>query len=178
MRSTAIGRDGHGRPRGLQVALGAVLLLCALPGIASAAPPLERIVIRTHQVEYTQVVTDDVCGDVAGGQGLRSGTFSLVETNSTKIWIYEDMFHLVDVENGTYSYDFDDPTIPDVSGYRNTSPTQFILTKSGNENLVENQVEFLPGVPGGIRIHFRLNVHWRDGVPYVEREYFNVTGCP
>ena len=134
--------------------------------------------VRDHRYAYTEVVTDDACGDVAGGQGLRSGTFSLVENGHRTLWVYEDSFLFVDVENGTYDYDFDDPSIPDVSGVRYTSPTRYLLTKSGNENYTENQVEFVPGAPGGIRIWICVNVHWRDGLPYIEREVFNVTGCP
>ena len=178
MNPTAIALRTPTHRRVLLEAALAVLAAGALPLHAAAAPPLERIVVRNHQLEYTEVVTDDVCGDVSGGLGLRSGTFHLVETGHFMLWFFEDSFLLSDVENGTYSYDFDDPSIPDVSGYRNTSPTTYVLTKSGNENYIENQVEFLPGVPGGIRIQFRISVHWRDGVPSVEREYFNVTGCP
>jgi hypothetical protein len=178
MGAATSNKGGNRRPRGILIALGVVLLLGALPGIASAAPAVEKYVFRDHRLEYVEVVTDDACGEIAGGQGLRAGTFYLVENGHTTLWVYEDSFLFIDVENGTYTYDFDDPSIPDVSGIRYTSPTRYVLTKSGNENYTENQVEFLPGFPGGLRIEIRINVHWRDGLPFIEREVFNVTGCP
>lgn len=160
--------------------LGAIAILAtlALPASVAAAPPLERIIERDHRTEIIQVVTDDVCGDLSGGQGLRSGTFRLVETGHRHITVYEDRFHVVDVENGTYSYDFDDPSIPDVSGYRYTSPFALVVNKNGNEIVMENQIEHLPGSPNGIRISFRYHLTWRDGQPVVERVFFKVTGCP
>ena len=168
-------------PMRRRVLLGAVVALLAagaFPLQVAAAPALEKLVVRDHRYAYTEVVTDDACGDIAGGQGLRAGTFSLVENGHRTLWVYENSFLFVDVENGTYSYDFDDPSIPDVSGIRYTSPTRYILTKSGNENYTENQVEFVPGAPGGIRIEICVNIHWHDGLPFIEREVFNVTGCP
>lgn len=169
------------RPRVLRVALialGGTLLAAGVPGVAAAAPAIEKYVFRDHRYEYVEVVTDDACGDIAGGQGLRAGTFSLVENGHRTLWVYEDHFLFIDVENGVYSYDFDDPSIPDISGVRYTSPTRYVLTRSGNEMYTENQVEFLPGSPDGIRIRIRVNFQWRDGLPFIEREVFEVTGCP
>jgi len=165
------------RMQTISITLAAVLLL-GISGSAAARGPIERIVERDHQTVKVQVVTDDVCGDLAGGQGLRSGTFTLVETGHRTITIYEDRFHVVDVENGTYSYDFDDPSIPDVSGYRYASPFIVFATKNDDVIVMENQHEFLPGQPDGIRIWFRYHLTWKDDAPFVEREFFKVTGCP
>ena len=153
-------------------------LAFVLPGAVLAEQAIERIVEREHRTEIVEVVSDDVCGDVAGSQGLRSGVFRNIETGHRTITVYEDRFHLVDVENGTYSYDFDDPTIPDVSGYHYASPFQFVLTKGENVIVMENQHEFLPGAPNGIRLWFRYHATWQGGTPIVEREFFKVTGCP
>ena len=153
-------------------------LVFVLPAQVLAAPPIERIMDRHHRTEIVQVVTDDVCGDVAGSQGLRSGTFSLVETGHWFITLTEDGFHVSDVETGTYSYDFDDPAIPDVSGYHYVSPFTAVFTRNDNLIVMENQHEFLPGSPDGIRIWFRYHLTARDDVPIVEREFFKVTGCP
>ena len=161
-------------------ALGTIALLAtlALPAPVAAAPPVERIIEREHRTEIVQVVTDDVCGDLNGGHGLRSGTFRLIETGHRHITVYDDRFHVVDVENGTYSYDFDDPLIPDVSGYRYTSPFALVVNKNDSVIVMENQIEFLPGHPDGIRIAFRYHLTWHNGEPVVERVFFSVTGCP
>jgi hypothetical protein len=165
------------RTRTIPIAIVTVLLL-GIPASAAASGPIERIVERSHKQEYTEVVTDDVCGDLDGGQGLRSGTFYLVETGHRRITVYEDRFQVVDVENGTYSYDFDDPSIPDISGYRYTSPFSLVVNKNDGVLITENQHEFLPGQPDGIRIWFRYHLTWMDDAPVVEREFFKVTGCP
>jgi hypothetical protein len=161
-------------------ALAAIALVTtlSLPASAAAAPPVERIIEREHRTEIVEVVTDDVCGDLSGGQGLRSGTFRLTETGHRHITVFEDRYRVVDVENGTYSYDFDDPSIPDVSGYRYTSPFVLVVNKDDTLIVMENQIEFLPGNPDGIRISFRYHLTWRNGEPVVERGFFSVTGCP
>jgi hypothetical protein len=165
------------RNRSITITL-ATLLLLGIPATAAASGPVERIVERHHKTEIIQVVTDDVCGDVSGGLGLRSGVFRNVETGHTTITVFEDRFQVVDVETGTYSYDFDDPSIPDVSGYHYTSPFKLVVNKNDNVLITENQHEFLPGQPDGIRIWFRYHLTWKDDAPVVEREFFKVTGCP
>ena len=168
---------GAKRSRGFLL-LALPLAFAASAGSVSASPPIQRLVETTHKAEYDQVVTDDVCGDLAGSQGLRSGVFHLVETGQRRITWFEDRLQAVDIENGTYSYDFDDPTIPDVSGYRYVSPTSVVINKNDNVIVTENQREFLPGHPDGITIQFRYHVTWQDDEPIVEREFFKVTGCP
>ena len=165
------------RSKQIQI-MAMVVLALVLPAHVLAAGPTERIRVRDHRTEYVQVVTDDVCGDVGGGQGLRAGTFTLVQTGHFFVTSFEDRVRVSDVETGTYSYDFDDPSIPDVSGYRYTSPFAAVVNRNEDLILTENQHEFLPGSPNGITISFRLHVTWHDGEPIVQREYFNVTGCP
>jgi hypothetical protein len=165
------------RKRSITITLATVLLL-GIPATAAASGPVERIVERHHKTEIIQVVTDDVCGDVSGGLGLRSGVFRNVETGHTTITVFEDRFQVVDVETGTYSYDFDDPSIPDVSGYRYTSPFKLVVNKNDNVLITENLHESLPGQPDGIRIWIRYHLTWKDDAPVVEREFFKVTGCP
>src|SRR3712207_3002170 len=70
-----------------------------LPGIALGAAP-ERFVFRDHKTPLEFHVTDDVCGDVAGGQGLRSGWFREIETGHRQFLVFEDSIHIVDVETG------------------------------------------------------------------------------
>lgn len=53
-----------------------------------------------------------------------------------------------------------------------------MATKGENVIVMENQHEFLPGHPDGIRVSFRYHLTWKEGAPVVEREFFNVTGCP
>jgi len=156
----------------------ATVLLLGVPASAAASGPIERIVERHHKAEIIEAVIDDVCGDVGGGLGLRSGVFRNVETGHTTIWIYEDRFQIVDVENGTYAYDFDDPAIPDVSGYRYTSPFSAVVNKNDNVLITQILHEHLPGSPDGIRIWERWHLTWKDGEPFVERYFFKVTGCP
>ena len=159
-------------------AVALLVLALVVPAQVLAAGPTEQIRVRDHKAEYVQVVADDVCGDVGGGQGLRAGTFRIVETGHFFITSFEDGVRVSDVETGTYSYDFDDPSIADVSGYRYTSPFAAVINKNEDLILTENQHEFLPGSPNGITISFRIHVTWHDGEPIVEREFFKVTGCP
>ena len=158
--------------------MATVVFALVLPAQVLAAGPTEQIRTRDHKAEYVQVVTDDVCGDVGGGLGLRAGTFTLVETGHFFLTSFEDRVRVSDVETGTYSYDFDDPAIPDVSGYRYTSPFTAVVNRNEDLILTENQHEHLPGSPNGITVSFRFHVTWHGGEPIVEREFFNVTGCP
>ena len=161
---------------GSLVAIAAAAMIVPIPVLG--AGPTGRVVVQTHKAEYSEHVTDDVCGDVAGSLGLRAGWFHKVETGRLQILTFDDMFHLVDIETGTYSYDFDDPAIPDVTGHRYTSPTSIHFTKGETFVHTENIVEFVPGAPDGIRLSIRYHLTWRSGVPLVEREVFRVTGCP
>ncbi len=167
------------RPRSRMTLVAAVSIAAslALPGIVIGAAP-ERIVFRDHKTPIEFHVTDDVCGDLAGGQGLRSGWFREIETGHRQFLIFEDSIHIVDVETGVYSYDFDDPTIPDVSGYRYTSPSVTQVTKGGTIVVMENIREFVPGDPDAIRLTIHYHLTSRDGVTIVERELISVTGCP
>ena len=177
----ASNRAGRSRRTALAKSIQAatmLVLVLVLPAEVLAGGPTERIRVRDHKAEFVQVVTDDVCGDVGGGQGLRAGTFTIVETGHTFVTSFEDRVRVSDVETGTYSYDFDDPAIPDVAGYRYTSPFTAVVNKNEDLILTENQHEHLPGSPNGITVSFRLHVTWHDGEPIVERDFFNVTGCP
>jgi len=156
----------------------AAVQLFGIPASAAANGPVERIVERHHQTEIIEAVTDDVCGEVGGGLGLRSGVYRMVETGHTKITVFEDRFQVIDVENGTFSYDFDDPSIPDVSGYRYSSPFSAVVNKNDNVLITQNLHEQLPGHPDGITVSERWHLTWRDGEPFVERYLFKVTGCP
>ena len=165
------------RMRTMSITLGA-LLLFGIPASVAASGPLERIVDRHHKTEIIEAVTDDVCGEVGGGLGLRSGVYRMVETGHTTITVFEDRFQVIDVENGTFSYDFDDPSIPDVSGYRYTSPFKAVVNKNDNVLITQILHEQLPGTPDGIRVWERWHLTWKDGSPFVERYFFKVTGCP
>lgn len=162
--------------RTLSITLASVLLL-GIPASAAASEPIERIVERDHKTEIVQVVSDDICGEVFGPPGRGAGTLYIVETGHRTITVYEDRFHVVDVEVGTYWYDYDDPAIADVAG-RYVSPFDLMVTKGENVIVMENLHEFLPGSPDGIRIWFRYHLTWNDDAPVVEREFFKVTGCP
>ena len=164
------------RKRTFAITLSTVLLL-GIPASAAASGPVERIVERHHKTEIVEIVTDDVCGDVGGGLGLRFGVFRNVERPPT-ITVFEDRFQVVDVENGTYSYDFDDPSIPDVAGYRYTSPFNLVVNK--NDNVLVTQIlhEHLPGSPDGIRFWERWHLTWKDGAPFVERYFWRSRGAP
>lgn len=160
----------------IPIALAAVLLV-GIPASAVAGGPIERIVERDQKTEIVQVVSDDICGEIFGPAGRGAGTLYITETGHRTIMVYEDRFHVVDVEVGTYWYDYDDPAIADVAG-RYESPFSLVVTKGGNVIVTENLHEFLPGSPDGIRIWFRYHLTWKDDEPVVEREFFNVTGCP
>lgn len=166
------------RRRAILAVLATLLTTLVLPLSVAAGGPVERIVEREHKAVSIQVVTDDVCGDVGGSLGLRSGTFTLVETGHFRITVFEDRLHVHDLVTGTYSMDFDDPTIPDVSGYRWTSTLSFVMNERGSTVFTHNQHESVPGHPDGIRVWFRTHVTWTDDIPVVEREFFKVTGCP
>jgi len=153
-------------------------LLSGIPANAAASGPVERIVERHHKSEIVEVVTDDVCGEVGGALGLRSGVYRQVENGHTTITDFGDRFHFIDVETGMFSYDFDDPSIPDVSGYRYTSPLSAVVDKNDDLHITQNLHEHLPGHPDGITVSERWHLTWKDGAPFVERYFFKVTGCP
>jgi hypothetical protein len=163
--------------RTIVITLAAGLLL-GVPTSVAAGGPVERTIERHHKAVIVEAVSDDVCGDVGGGLGLRSGVFTMVENGHTKITDFGDRFQVIDVETGTYSYDFDDPAIPDVSGYRYTSPFSAVVHKDDDLHITQNLHEHLPGQPDGITISERWHLTWKDGEPFVERYAFKVTGCP
>jgi hypothetical protein len=152
-------------------------LALGLPASVLAGPPIERTVERNHKTEIVQVVSDDICGEIFGPAGRGAGTLYIVETGHRTITVYPDRYHVVDVENGTFFYDYDDPTIPDVSS-RYVSPFSLVVNKGDDMHIMESQHEFVPGSPDGVEIRFRYHLTWRDGQPIVEREYFGVAGCP
>ena len=165
------------RVHAMRAAVSAIAVALALPATVLGAAP-ERFVFRDHKTLIEFHVTDDVCGDLAGSQGLRSGWFREIETGHRQFLIFEDSIHIVDVETGVYSYDFDDPSIPDVSGYRYASPSVVQVTKGGTIVVMENIREFVPGDPDGITLTIHYHLTYRDGAPVVERELLRVTGCP
>jgi hypothetical protein len=162
--------------RTVPIALVAVALL-GIPAGVAASGPIERIVERDHKTHIVQVVDDDVCGDVFGPAGRGAGTLHITETGHRQITVYEDRYHVVDVENGTFFYDYDDPTLADVTS-RYVSPFSLVVNKGDDVHIMENQHEFVPGQPDGVRLWFRYHLTWRDDAPVVEREFFNVEGCP
>jgi len=164
--------------RRLAAAAALSALALSVPASSLAGQAIERVVERHHRLEIVEAVTDDVCGDVAGGEGLRSGVFTNIETGHQYITVRDNWSQFLDFETGTYSYDFDDPSIPDVSGYHYTSPLRFVFTKGQNSVFFVNQHEFLPGAPNGIRVWYRYHATWQGDLPIVEREFFKVTGCP
>ena len=171
----AILGSGPSEPTQVMIML---ILASVLPAQVLAGGPTQRIRVRDHKAEYVQVVTDDVCGESVAGRASAPGRSAIVETGHTFVTSFEDRVRVSDVETGTYSYDFDDPSIPDVSGYRYTSPFTAVVNKNEDIILTENQHEHLPGSPNGITVSFRLHVTWHNGEPIVEREFFKVTGCP
>ena len=130
-----------------------------------------------HKTEIIQAVDDDICGEIFGPAGRGAGTLYLVETGHRTITIYADRYHVVDVETGSFLYDYDDPAIPDVRS-RYVSPFNLVVNKGEDMHVMENLHEFVPGDPDGIDIKFRYHLTWRNGEPIVEREYLGVTGCP
>ena len=156
---------------------GIIGLALVLPASVVAGPPIERIVDREHRTEIVQAVDDDICGEIFGPAGRGAGTLYIVETGHRTITIYADRYHVVDVENGTFFYDYDDPAIPDVRS-RYASPFSLVVNKGEDVHIMENHHEFVPGEPDGIEIRFRYHLTWRQGEPVVEREYLGVAGCP
>jgi hypothetical protein len=147
-----------------RVGLLAILTLALTAGSASAA------VIHTKQstrdVVRTEYFPDDICGP-------RAGWTTFVTSSHLVVTDLGDSVHVAFGERGTYSTDFDDPSIPDYTS-RFTDAQHFNITRGGTVVFTEQWRDF----PGTIRIHEHIVFVEVDGDVRIDSDVLSVTGCP
>lgn len=147
------------------VALVPVLLAGASP--VAAAPPSGATVVN-HNTTFSQVFPDDICGPRAN-----TTTFTRKMEQVKYSERADGSFVYRDVAVVTYVSDFVDPGLQDLTG-RLTEVNQFVLTPGSTFVGTTTFHDFL----GDIRIFVRSHFTVVDGRVVVDREVFQVTGCP
>ena len=139
--------------------------LAAVP-VAAAADSVDHVRDGRHHEIRTVYYPDDICGP-------RSGWTTYDVTWQVRITDFGDTYHVSYVETGTYETDFDNPTIDDYSS-QFTEAAQVSLTKGG----VAVTTNMFHDFPGSIMIRTRLVLVEKDGTVLVDRDVFDVSGCP
>jgi hypothetical protein len=146
-------------------AVTATVLVTAAPAGAAAA----TFTVVDHGTSFTQSFPDDICGERAS-----TTTFTRTVEQTHLTTRSDGTFAYHDVTVFTYTSDYVDPSLPDVSG-RGTEVNNFVLTPGGT---------FIVSLPfhdffGDVRIHVKVHLTLlADGTVAVEREVLDVTGCP
>lgn len=144
----------------------------SIPALFVAGPaaggPVETSTDVQHDVTFSLDFPDDACGPRANTTTYTYNTLQLHETAKA-----DGTFTFHEVIAATYLSDFVDPAIPDSAG-RFTEVNNFTVTHGGTVITSTTAHDFL----GTVRIFFRLHVTEVKGNPVVEREVFEVTGCP
>ena len=144
-----------------------VLVALMVPSLAANAGAPTRMKEIIHKFTHTEVFSDDICGD-------RSSVDTFTVTSRFIATEFEDgTFNVVYGETGTYTTDFDDPSIDDHTS-KFTEAGHVRLTKGGTFVWTEQFHDF----PGTIQIRSRVVLVEVDGELKVNREVLSVTGCP
>jgi hypothetical protein len=147
--------------------IGAVALLPAFVEPASAAGA-RPVITRESQHKFVKTLyfPDDICGP-------RAGWTTFVVTDHLVTTDLGDSIHVVFEEHGTYSVDYDDLAIEDLTS-QFTDAQHFNITRGGTVVYTEQFHDF----PGTIRIKVHLVFVEVDGEVRVDRIVDSVTGCP
>ncbi|KRF38401.1 hypothetical protein [Terrabacter sp. Soil810] len=146
-------------------AIGAAAIIIILPvPVASASP---RTVVE-HNVVLTVPFPDDICGPRAN-----LTTFTRKVEQSQFIPGSDGSFSYRDVAAVTYSVDFVDPSIPDVTG-RLTEVNHYVLTPAGTFTGSTTYHDFF----GDVRIFVRFTGVQVGDTIVVDRTVESVSGCP
>jgi hypothetical protein len=154
----------HSLPRLGAVTLLAVLTVGLTAGTAAAA--VSHTHDSTRDVVRTEYFPDDICGP-------RAGWTTFVTSTHLVITDLGDSIHVAYGERGTYTTDFDDPSIADYSS-RFTDAQHFNVTRGGTVQFTEQWRDF----PGTIRIHEHIVFVEVDGDVRIDRDEVTFTGCP
>ena len=152
---------------GLGVLLGVALLAAPV----SADSPITHITDAQHHFTHTEYFPDDICGP-------RASTATFTTTLVSHAIVQYDtavgrVVHLQMVETSSYTFVYDDPTIPSGRGH-STDTVHWNFTAGG----ADVYKEMFHDYAGGLRIQYRYHITTIDGVTHVEQEFFSVTGCP
>lgn len=145
----------------------AVPMILLGAGAATAARPEVSTVVQ-HDVTFTASFPDDICGPRANTTTF-TGTVDQVHylARADGTFLYRDVAVV------TYVADYDDPTLPDLSG-RLTEVNHFVLTPGDTFNGTTTFHDFA----GDLRIFVRVHVTEVKGSVVVNREFVSFTGCP
>jgi hypothetical protein len=148
-------------------------IVLVLPAVLVSARPATAAQVEAwtevhHDETFTATWPDDICG-------LRANT----TTYTRKV----EQIHLTSLGDGTFSYhdvaavtyvsDYVDPALPDLFG-RLTEVNHFVFHPGQTILATTTYHDFY----GEIRIFYRYHLTAINGVPVVEREVNDVTGCP
>ena len=162
---------GRGRHRAGLAALALAIPVAAVLGpadrAAAARPYVQTIVDRG--VVVTEYFPDDICGPRGS-----TTTFTHRVQQSHLTEHPDGSFTYHDVSVFTYTADYDDPALPDLTGSA-TEVNHYTLTPSEGFLISTTYHDLV----GDLRIFERVNLKIRpDGTLVVDRAVLDVTGCP
>jgi hypothetical protein len=121
-----------------------------------------------HNVTYSEYYPDDICGPRAV---LATYTAKVIQQKFLERPDGSWNYHEVDVV--TYTADYDDPSLPDVTG-KLTEVNNYNLTPGDNYIVSGTFHEFF----GDVKIWERYHLTVVKGEPVVERYFVDWVGCP
>jgi len=121
-----------------------------------------------HDVTFTEFYGSDICGPRAV---YETYTIKTAVTHATEH--PDGSFNFVFAGTATYHDDFVDPTLADVDS-QSTTAFHMSLTPGGTETTNLQFHDF----PGDVRITEHLTLTVVNGNVVVDRDVFEVTGCP
>ena len=158
---------GHPRRTGALAAGLATVVVVTFGTAASAAAADGRTVVD-HDVTHSAYFPDDICGPRASFITFTARTAQqqfLPRRDGT--WLYRE------VSVVTYTSDYDDPSLPDVTG-RLTEVNHYNLTPGNTFIANEPFHDFF----GDVKIWWKYHLTVVDGSPVVERSIVDWVGCP
>ena len=149
-------------------AMLAVLGLAAMAGapVAAAGSKVDHVREFRHHKIREVYYPDDICG-ARSGWTTYDITWHLVVTN------LGDDYHASYVETGTYTTDLDDPAFDDYTS-QFTEAVHVNLTRGGTSATAVLFHDF----PGTVTIKTQAVLIVVDGEVRVDRQVFDVSGCP
>lgn len=161
-------RPGMIRP-GAAIPATLIALLAPIALAATATASTDTVTVVEHGTTFTAFFPDDICGDRAS-----TTTFTRLVEQSHLTQRADGSFSYHDVGVFTYTSDYVDPDLPDLTG-QGTEVNHYVLTP-GDTFIASNPFhDFF----GDVHIHVKVHLTVRpDGTAVVDRDVLKVTGCP
>ena len=149
----------------LAAAIACLTLFSAAPAHAEGSD--SRTTVQ-HNITGSIYFADDICGPRSG-----FATYTVTVTQQQFVELADGSWSYRTVELISYSGDYDDPALPDVTG-RLTAVYKYNLTPGDTFIASEPFHEFF----GDVKIWWKYHLTIVDGEPVVERFVVDWTGCP